>query len=113
MTCRGQSRQIAFAKIADASLANAARLVPFILPHGKREGREWVCLNPNRPDRHLGSFRIRLDAGIWCDFACGPEARGADLIALLAYVNGLSMRDAAITLAQMLGIDPYEDQCHG
>jgi hypothetical protein len=110
---RGQSREVAFRAIGDASLANAAWLVPALLPHGRREGREWVALNPTRDDRRLGSFRIRLDSGLWCDFACGPEARGRDLIGLLAYLNGIPMKDAAIALAQILGVNPYTDGRHG
>jgi hypothetical protein len=78
-----------------------------MIEHGRREGREWVALNPRRADRHLGSFRIRLDIGVWADFAL-PDARGRDLISLLAYVLNISMRDAALSLAKLLGIDPYE-----
>lgn len=100
-------RHIAFRRIADAAMARATRLVPAMLPHGRREGREWVALNPRRADRNLGSFRVRLDTGMWADFAV-EGARGRDLISLLAYASATSMKDAALTLAGLLGLDPYE-----
>ena len=33
--------------------------------------------------------------------------RGGDLVSLAAYVTGLSQRDAAIRLAESLGVDPF------
>jgi hypothetical protein len=98
---------VAFQRIAKAALANAARIIPALLPHGRRDGREWVALNPRRPDRHLGSFRIRLDAGLWADFAMSG-VRGGDLISLTAYVSNISQKDAAVSLASILGVDPWE-----
>jgi hypothetical protein len=107
-----QGRRIAFERIAWAALGNAARIVPAMLPHGRREGREWVALNPRRADRHLGSFRVRLDTGRWADFAL-PNARGGDLISLLAYLADLPMRDAALSLAGLIGVDSWEARDHG
>jgi hypothetical protein len=76
-----RGRRVAYHFIAKAALANAGRIVPALLPHGRREGREWIALNPRRGDRHLGSFRVRLDAGLWADFALN-NVRGGDLISL-------------------------------
>jgi hypothetical protein len=102
-----RGRRVAYRLIAKAALANAGRIVPALLPHGRREGREWIALNPRRADRHLGSFRVRLDAGLWADFALN-NVRGRDLISLTAYVSNISQKEAAVSLANILGVDPWE-----
>jgi hypothetical protein len=104
---QNRGRRIAFEHIAKAALANAERIVPALLPLGQRDGREWVALNPRRADRHLGSFRIRLDVGLWADFALDSVC-GGDLISLTAYVSNISQTAAALSLANFLGVDPWE-----
>lgn len=64
------------------------------LPGGRREGHEYVTLNPIRPDAKKGSFKVNLKKGYWSDFAAGPDARGKDLISLYAYLKGISQGDA-------------------
>jgi hypothetical protein len=39
--------------------------------------------------------------------------RGGDLISLLAYVSNKPMKDAALALAIIVGVDPYEEAHHG
>lgn len=46
-----------------AALAALPAVLERWLPHGRRDGREYVALNPKRTDRHLGSFRINLGTG--------------------------------------------------
>jgi hypothetical protein len=99
-------RPIAFQRIAEAARANCFAIVTQWLPSGKRYGVEWCALNPRRNDRRIGSFRINLRTGAWADFAINE--RGGDLIALAAYLYGLSQAEAALRIAQMLGIDPHE-----
>ena len=72
------------------------------LPNGRREGREYVALNPKRCDRNLGSFRVNLNTGLWADFA--TDDRGRDPVALFAYLNGLRQLEAARQLAAQLGV---------
>jgi len=98
---------IAFRKIADAARANCAAIVTQWLPQGKRYGVEWTARNPRRDDRRIGSFRINLRTGAWADFAI--DQRGGDVISLAAYLYGLSQAEAALKIAQMLGISPYDD----
>jgi uncharacterized protein (DUF927 family) len=74
------------------------------LPDGKREGAEWVALNPTRSDQRTGSFSVNLRTGAWSDFATGDK--GGDLVALVAYLNGIAQADACRTLAEFLRIDP-------
>lgn len=84
----------------------AIRLLPDIvfrwLPDGRQDGPEWVCLNPRRADRHLGSFKVNLYTGMWSDFATGDC--GGDPVSLAAYLHDLSQVKAAKHLAKMLGV---------
>lgn len=99
-------RKIAFQRIANEALARASTIVPRWCPSGRREGAEWVALNPRRADRRPGSFKVNLSKGAWLDAATG--SKGGDLISLAAYLFGLNQADAAKRVAQMLGIDPYD-----
>jgi hypothetical protein len=62
-------------------------------------------LNPRRPDRRLGSFKINTTTGAWGDFAIG--VRGRDLVSLAAYLFDLDQGEAARRLAGMLGMSAY------
>jgi hypothetical protein len=97
---------IAFRRIAETARANCSAIVMQWLPGGKRSGVEWCALNPRRNDRRVGSFRINLRTGAWADFAI--DERGGDLVSLAAYLFALSQAEAALKVAQMLGVDPYE-----
>ena len=87
--------------------AEALRCLPAVLrrllPDGKIEGREYSALNPRRADRHRGSFSIHVLTGRWGDFAC--DARGGDVVSLIAYLENCSQFEAARRLARMLGLD--------
>ncbi len=99
-------KRIAFARIAAAALDHAESLVPRWLPKGRRRGSEWVATNPTRNDRRLGSFKVSLRNGRWSDFA--TDQRGGDLVSLAAMLFQLNQGDAAIKIADMLGIDACE-----
>jgi len=88
--------RIDFRKLGREVLGLSDTLVSTWLPNGKKEGHEYVALNPNRYDKQLGSFRINLKTGKWADFATGD--RGSDLISLYAFVYQCSQYDAAIVL---------------
>jgi len=96
-----QPRRIAFKRIADAALRHADTLARRWLPDGRREGAEWVALNPTRSDSRKGSFKVNLTTGRWSDFATND--RGGDLIALAAYLHRLNQADAAKRVADMIG----------
>lgn len=98
--------QIDFQRINQAALRSLDAILVRWLPDGRREGREWVARNPRRPDRRLGSFRINLDTGRWADFATGDK--GGDVISLAAYLGHLNQAQAAIALADMLGVSAHE-----
>jgi hypothetical protein len=101
-----QRRRIAFRRLAEESLGRAEPLVRRWLPSGKRELDEWSAVNPTRADKERGSFKINLRTGRWADFATGD--RGGDLIGLAAYLYRLKPGEAAIRVAEALGVDPYE-----
>ncbi|MCW5713448.1 MAG: hypothetical protein KIT43_02875 [Bauldia sp.] len=91
-----------FNAIGDAARGRLTELVSRWLPEGRLIGREWVCRNPRRADRHPGSFKVNVATGRWADFATGD--RGGDAISLAAYLFGLSQVDAAKRVATMLGL---------
>jgi len=101
-----QDRKIAFRRIADEALPYSDALVRRWLSDGKREGAEWVAINPTRADSRKGSFKVNLRTGKFADFATG--AGGGDLISLAAYLFNLKQGEAVLKVADMLGIDPYE-----
>jgi hypothetical protein len=92
--------------VAAAALGSVETIVTRWLPDGRREGREWVAINPTRSDAKKGSFKVNLNTGCWSDFATG--AAGGDLVSLAAYLNNLNQGQALVRVAAMLGVDPYE-----
>lgn len=90
---------------ASAALSAADQLLPEWLPDGKRQGAEWLATNVARGDRSPGSFSINMHTGKWNDFA-DQEARGGDLVALLAYLRGCKQLEAAREINRTLGLAP-------
>lgn len=87
---------------------SAIPFLPNIIKHlglyGRYEGRWFVALNPTRHDRYLGSFRINMDTGYWCDYALN-DAYG-DVIGLVAYINGWAQNKAAQYVADIVECRP-------
>ena len=92
-----------FERIAHAARCDALPILRRLLPGGRRQGREYVALNPTRDDRHPGSFRVNTATGRWADFATGDK--GGDLVSLVAYLRGCPQGEAAGLLARMLGLE--------
>lgn len=99
-------RRVAFKRIADEARLYADTLAGRWLPDGRREGAEWVALNPTRSDARPGSFKVNLATGRWSDFATGDA--GGDLVSLAAYLFKIKQGDAAKRIADMLGISAYD-----
>lgn len=91
-----------FAAINKAALGAMPTILFVLAPGGHAEGFEYVTLNPTRPDRHKGSFRVNMRTGRWADFATGD--RGGDVVSLGAYVWRIGQRASAHRLSQMLGV---------
>jgi hypothetical protein len=100
-----RSGRIDFERVNRRALANAVAVVRGLLPEGRLEGHEYVARNPLRPDRRLGSFKVNVSTGRWADFATGEG--GGDLVSLAAFVSGLPQREAAIRLAESMGVSPW------
>lgn len=101
----GSRGRVDFPRVAAAALDNSETICRRWLPQGRLDGVEWVALNPRRTDQRLGSFKVNLATGRWGDFADG--AAGGDLISLAAYLFQMRQREAAIKVAEMVGISPY------
>lgn len=78
------------------------------LPNGKRQGTEYLPVNPTRADAHPGSFSINLKTGEWSDFATGDK--GGDAVSLFAYINGTTQKEAAQSILERYGDMPIEDR---
>lgn len=89
--------------VAHAALLQIDVLIPSWLPDAKREGGDYVALNPTRHDGNAGSFRITRSNGRWRDAATSDG--GGDLVSLYAYIHGLARQiDAAKEVAQQTGM---------
>jgi hypothetical protein len=96
-------RELDFQAINRAALAVLPSLLSRWLPDGHVEGgREYVARNPLRDDSKKGSFKINMRSGSWADFATGDK--GGDVVSLAAYLSRKSQGDAAVALANMLGV---------
>jgi hypothetical protein len=95
--------RINFAAINREALPLLPAILPRLLPNGRREGHEYLALNPRRSDRRLGSFKINLRTGVWADFA--SDDKGGDPVSLVAFIEDCKQGDAALKLARMLGLD--------
>ena len=89
-------------QVAAAALSNIERVLSSWLPDGKRNGHEYVARNPTRADSKLGSFSINLNTGAWSDFA--TKDKGGDLVALVAYLEGVKQGDASKMLAVFMSM---------
>lgn len=95
------SAPIPFEQIAKAAAARALDILARWLPGGRREGHEWVALNPTRADKRPGSFRINVHNGKWGDFA--TDDKGGDLISLGSYLFGWKPVESADNVARIVG----------
>ena len=101
---RGCKSRVDFNAVKLAALPHIPSLVQAWLPDGRRQGGEWLALNPKRSDKRAGSFRVNLRTGRWADFATSD--RGGDIISLYAFLHGTSQGDAARAIAEKLGVRP-------
>lgn len=92
---------LCFTDVREHALPLARPILQRLLPNGRECGHEWVALNPKRPDRNHGSFKVNLRTGRWADFATGD--RGGDLISLYAYLDDCSQLEAAKAIARFIG----------
>jgi predicted P-loop ATPase len=101
--------RVDFKQIAAAALASIDTLLNSWLPGGRRDGHEYKAINPTRLDNKPGSFSINMNTGVWADFA-DSDASGGDVISLYAYLHGLDQIEAAVEVAQQVGIEVGDRQ---
>lgn len=99
---------IDFKRVADCALGSINSVLARWLPGGKKQGSEWVALNPTRADKTAGSFSVNLASGKWSDFASGD--RGGDLVSLVAYLEGVSQPEAAKIITDFLNLQVAPDK---
>ena len=96
-----------FKIIAARALDSIEAVCAHWLPGGKKAGPEWeIGDRTGTPGKSLKIHLTGSKAGQWADFSAGDK--GGDLIALVAYVDGCPMADAARKLAEFLGLSPGE-----
>lgn len=92
-----------FSQVSEAALIRFDNVMAWLgLEGGKHSGPEYLPLNPRRGDHSPGSFSINKTTGKWSDFA--DDAKGGDLVSLVAYLQGLKQLAAADALADYLGL---------
>jgi len=95
-----------FDYVKENALLSISSVLSHWLPNGRFNGKEYICLNPKRADKSLGSFSINTDTGVWKDFA--NDIAGGDLIALVAYLDDLTQGEACKKLSAFLNIDQHQ-----
>jgi len=96
-----------FKQIAARALDQIEAVCARWLPAGKRSGHEWeIGDRHGAPGKSLKVHLTGTKAGQWADFA--DDAKGGDLVSLVAYVDGSSQADAARKLADFLGVTTNE-----
>jgi len=89
-------------EVATRLAAQAAAVAEYLLPKGKRDGKEW-CVGSVAGEAGK-SLKICLQgrkAGVWSDFA---SEHSGDLLDLWSKVSGISIRNAIREAKQWLGI---------
>ncbi|GJL76082.1 DUF927 domain-containing protein [Nitrosomonas sp.] len=94
--------------VAGYALSSIGSVLNRYIPGGKREGHEYLPVNPKRADSSSGSFSINLNNGKWSDFASGDK--GLDMVSLVAYLEDCTQSQAAKRLAEFLNIHIEENE---
>jgi len=93
--------RINFTQVKSYLRGSEERILKQLLPLGKRNGNEYLALNPTRNDKNLDNFKINTTTWKWSDFATGD--RGGDIISLYAYIKGVNQPTAAKELLRLIG----------
>jgi twinkle protein len=89
-------------ELAQQMAAQAASIVPYLLPQGKKSAGEWkVGGTSGEPGQSMSVRLSGAKAGVWSDFASGEKG---DILDLWAAVRGLSMAEAINEAKAYLGV---------
>ena len=101
-------KQYDIRQISEMLAARAESVCEWLLPGGKREGREWRAGSiTGETGKSLG-VNLSGKPGVWRDFA--DDAKGGDLIDLIQAVHGITKADAVREAKEFLGIAPERPQ---
>lgn len=90
------------AEIKDRLAADATNIAAYLLPDGKRAGKEWKAGSVSgEPGNSLSVCLTGHKAGVWKDFASGQSG---DLLDLWMAVRGCSLVEAIEDAKQRLGV---------
>lgn len=93
--------------LKDALSRQAEAVARYLLPAGKRRGREWCAGSVDGSEG--ASLRVSLvgtKAGLWTDFA--DDQRGGDLLELWKRVRGVTFVEAVREAAAFVGMRPQD-----
>ena len=96
-------RRLAWRRIEGAARVRAASLVAGWLPDGTRHGGVWRSTDPTCPPGHQPMLEVDLSTGAW-----SGARSGRDLIGLTAHLGEMVRPEAALLLARLTGVHPYE-----
>ena len=89
-------------ELSDALAKDAANIAAYLLPDGKKAGKEWKVGSVNgEPGDSLSVCTSGAKAGVWKDFASGAAG---DLLDLWVAVRGGTLSEAMAEAKQRLGI---------
>ncbi len=92
-------------ELSEALARDAANIAAYLLPEGKKAGREWKAGSVNgEPGDSLSVCTAGAKAGVWKDFASGE---GGDLLDLWMAVRGLTLVEAMDEAKRRLGIREF------
>ena len=80
-----------------------------------QRGRHLMGLCPFHKDKHLGSFLVTPDKGLWRCFACGEDF-GGDGIKFIMEYDGIPWLEAVLKIAMEQGLcslSEYDKYCKG
>ncbi|NCC05166.1 MAG: toprim domain-containing protein [Proteobacteria bacterium] len=96
------SKQYDIGEIAALLASRAEAVCQWLLPQGKREGREWRAGSIGGDAGQSLGVNLSGKAGVWRDFA--DNAKGGDLIDLIQAVRGCNKAEAVKEAKEFLGI---------
>ena len=96
------SKQYDISEIAGLLAGRAEAVCQWLLPQGKREGREWRAGSIGGDAGQSLGVNLSGKAGVWRDFA--DSAKGGDLIDLIQAVHGCNKAEAVKEAKEFLGI---------
>mgnify|MGYP000088190624 CR=1 FL=1 len=89
-------------ELADRLAMQAESVASYLLPNGKRDGREWVCGDAQgNPGKSMKVCISGDKVGVWKDFA---EDNGGDLLSLWCEVRNISVSAAMTEVREYLGV---------